>query len=146
MKKILLLMVFLCFTATTAIAADDAGWKAGDAPGWSANGWRPLHAQGESLSRQAFLEELADYKKISVYEAEKDWEDVQHVLSELFYNFNTVKVRGWGDWKAKMNEARYYTNPQSGKKILVPRNYTTSWAVSSALKDDINAFITNPPQ
>ncbi len=139
---------FFCgvFFVVCFLAAGQAGAAtlAAGETGWTADGWKPLHAMGDKLNRQDFIKNLASYKKISEYDAELEWEATQEVLTKLFANGNGIAVRGWGEWKFVMVEARMVRNPQSGKLIKVPRNYKETWTISDALKDKMNTCIISP--
>lgn len=144
MKKIIMVLFLFAITSTGAFAATAITETPTATTGWTPTGWKPLHAQGEILNRQQFIEEIASYKKITNYEAELDWEATQEVLTKLFFNANTIKIRGWGDWKFAMTEARMVRNPQSGILMKVPRSYKETWTISSTLKKEMTEYLLTP--
>jgi nucleoid DNA-binding protein len=133
---------FFCgvFFVVCFLAAGQAG-----AGGWSETGWNPVHVAGMGVNRQGLIEEIASYKKIPVYDAEKEWEQMQYILSRLMINGNSIKVRGWGDWNYVKVEARMYRNPQSGLlNIKVPAYNTVKWSIGSTLKTAIKDCYSKP--
>jgi nucleoid DNA-binding protein len=114
---------------------------------WRTDGtWRPNAAMGSTLTRQGLIEEIADFKKIPVYDAEKDWEATQFVLEALWGKGVSASVRGHGKWQIVKVEARYYTNPNTGEKILVPAYNTVKWYLSDSLKEKIKVCLGYNPQ
>ena len=89
------------------------------------------------MSKQEFVDQIADESDLSKDDAQKLLEAFTSVVESELKKGNQLQITGFGKFYVQQRDARQGINPQTKQRINIPASKVPKFTAGKALKDQI---------
>ena len=90
------------------------------------------------MNKKIFIEKLAPKLNVNQDEARIILNGVLEVCAEIFHEYKTLRLVGFGTFHKKDRKARLGRNPKTGEPVDIPERTVVTFKASELLEKSIN--------
>jgi DNA-binding protein HU-beta len=90
------------------------------------------------MQKKAFIEKLSEKLSFTKAQAERSWDAIFELLSEVLAQKEEISVPGFGRFGVKQKAGRKGRNPSTGKEIDIPAKTVPVFKPATQLRLKVN--------